>query len=75
MPAVVEHISADTITDERDNTFYLVRLTTERSDFAPDLSIIPGMTTQVDIVTGQKTVLQYLLKPVLRATSNAMRER
>ncbi|TVP93353.1 MAG: HlyD family type I secretion periplasmic adaptor subunit [Pseudomonadaceae bacterium] len=75
IPATVEHISADTITDERDNTFYLARLTTEKNAFAPDLSIIPGMTTQVDIVTGQKTVLQYLLKPVLRATSEAMRER
>lgn len=75
MQAKVEHISADTITDERDNTFYLVRLRTESSQFSEDLSIIPGMTTEVDIITGQKTVLQYLLKPVLRATSQAMRER
>lgn len=75
LPAQVEHISADTITDERDNTFYLVRLRTDASGFSDELSIIPGMTTEVDIVTGQKTVLQYLLKPVLRATSQAMRER
>jgi membrane fusion protein, adhesin transport system len=75
LPAAVEHISADTITDERDNTFYLVRLRTDASGFSEELSIIPGMTTEVDIITGQKTVLQYLLKPVLRATSQAMRER
>lgn len=75
LQAEVEHISADTITDERDNTFYLVRLRTDASGFSEELSIIPGMTTEVDIITGEKTVLQYLLKPVLRATSQAMRER
>ncbi|PKM29394.1 MAG: HlyD family type I secretion periplasmic adaptor subunit [Gammaproteobacteria bacterium HGW-Gammaproteobacteria-11] len=75
LEAVVEHISADTITDDRDNTFYLARLRTESAGFGQDLSIIPGMITQVDIITGKKTVLEYLLKPVLRATSEAMRER
>ncbi|GAP75555.1 hypothetical protein W04_2086 [Pseudoalteromonas sp. SW0106-04] len=39
------------------------------------LTIIPGMTTQVDIITGQKMVLDYLLKPILKATSQAMTER
>ncbi|RAU18408.1 HlyD family type I secretion periplasmic adaptor subunit [Nitrincola tibetensis] len=73
--AEVQHISADTITDEKDNTYYLVRLQTHTSGFADDLLIIPGMTTQVDIMTGKKTVLEYLLKPVLRATSQAMTER
>ncbi len=71
----VEHISADTITDERDNTFYLVRVRTHESGFDQDLTIMPGMTTQVDILTGKKTVLAYLLKPVLRAKQNALTER
>lgn len=75
LSAQVMQISADTITDERDNTFYLVQLKTNQKDFAKDLTIIPGMTTQVDIITGKKTVLEYLLKPVLRATSLAMTER
>jgi len=39
------------------------------------LKIIPGMTAVVDILTGEKSVLDYLLKPVLRARNNAMRER
>ena len=34
-----------------------------------------GMVASVDIITGEKTVLDYLLKPVKRATANAMRER
>ncbi|QEW06227.1 HlyD family type I secretion periplasmic adaptor subunit [Nitrincola iocasae] len=75
LDAEVEHISADTITDEQDNTYYLVRLRTYESGFNNDLTIIPGMITQVDILTGKKTVLEYLLKPVLRATSQAMSER
>ena len=40
-----------------------------------NLKIIPGMQATVDIRTGRKTVLQYLLKPVLRAKENALRER
>lgn len=75
LSAELEHISADTITDERDNTFYLVRVRTEESGFGEGLTIIPGMTTQVDILTGKHTILSYLLKPVLRATSNALGER
>ncbi|MDR9425612.1 MAG: HlyD family type I secretion periplasmic adaptor subunit [Marinobacter sp.] len=75
LKAELEHISADTITDEEDNTFYLVRLRTLENELSGELPIIPGMTAQVDIITGKKTVLSYLLKPVLRATSEAMRER
>ncbi|MEJ6496380.1 HlyD family type I secretion periplasmic adaptor subunit [Pseudoalteromonas lipolytica] len=75
LEAEVTHISADTITDDRDNTFYLVQLKTNRNHFSDNLTIIPGMTTQVDIITGKKTVLEYLFKPILRATSLAMSER
>ena len=50
---------------------------TDESRFgeADDLPVIPGMTAVVDILTGKKTVLQYLLKPVLRARERALRER
>lgn len=71
----VEHISADTITDERGNTFFLVRVRTEGSGFGEEHPVIPGMTAQVDIITGKRTVLEYLLKPVLRARANALTER
>lgn len=71
----VELISPDAITDEKDRTFYIVRVRTDRSGFDPTLPIIPGMMTQVDILTGKKTVLSYLLKPVLRAKQNALTER
>jgi len=75
--AKLEHISADSITDEKGNSFYLVRLRTEKNYLGPEndpLPIIPGMVTSVDILAGKKTVLSYLLKPVLRAKHMALRE-
>lgn len=80
LDATVEHISADTIVDENDrdaDSYYLIRVRTEESGFgeADGLPVIPGMTAVVDILTGKKTVLQYLLKPVLRARERALRER
>jgi len=75
LKAVVEHIGADTVMDERGNVFYVVRVRTAQSNFGKGLPIIPGMVAQVDILTGKKTILRYLLKPVLRAKSNAMKER
>ncbi|WP_020210353.1 HlyD family type I secretion periplasmic adaptor subunit [Gilvimarinus chinensis] len=71
----LEHISADTITDEDDQTYYLVRVRTREANFDEAHPIIPGMTAQVDILTGKKTILSYLLKPILRAKQNALTER
>ncbi|MDX9746103.1 MAG: HlyD family type I secretion periplasmic adaptor subunit [Syntrophales bacterium] len=78
LPAKLEHISADSITDERGNSFYLVRLRTKKNFLGTtqhQLPIIPGMVSTVDILTGKKTILSYILKPVLRAKSSALRER
>ncbi|ATJ82592.1 HlyD family type I secretion periplasmic adaptor subunit [Halomonas beimenensis] len=76
LDAELDHISADTITDDEGNTFYLVRVRTEEGGKQHEaLDVIPGMTAQVDILTGKRTVMQYLLKPVLRAWDNAMGER
>lgn len=75
LDAVVENISADSIVDEKGNAYYLVRVRTLRSSLGKGLPIIPGMVAQVDIMTGKKTVLSYLLKPVLKAKSYAFSER
>lgn len=75
LSATLQHISADTITDERDNTYYLVRAVSTDNDFSQRLQVIPGMTAQVDILTGKRSVLAYLLKPILRAKSNSLSER
>ncbi len=68
-------ISPDSVLDEKGNAFYHVRVRTRKTSLGPKLPIIPGMVAQVDILTGKKTILSYLLKPVLRAKSNAMTER
>jgi len=71
-------VSADTITDERGEEFYLVRVKSEKNYLGSEdnkKNIIIGMTAQVDIITGKKTVMQYLMKPILRAKYNALRER
>jgi adhesin transport system membrane fusion protein len=78
LPATLERISADTITNEEDESFYLIYLRTEKNyidSSKGQLEIIPGMTVTVDILTGKKTVLDYLLKPILKAKNEALRER
>jgi adhesin transport system membrane fusion protein len=75
LDAVVDNISPDTTVDERGNAFYLVRVHTTRPGFGEKLPIIPGMTAELDVLTGNKSVLSYLLKPVLKIRSHALRER
>lgn len=75
LEASVENISPDTVVDERGNAFYLVRVRTKLAGFNDKLPIIPGMTAEVDVLTGKKSVLSYLLKPVLKVRDYALRER
>ncbi|MCE6977816.1 HlyD family type I secretion periplasmic adaptor subunit [Pseudomonas frederiksbergensis] len=79
LKAKLEQIGADTITDEdKKTTYYIIKLRTERSHLGTDekpLLIIPGMVASVDIITGKKTVLSYLLKPIIRARAEALHER
>ncbi len=78
LDGVVETISADTIQDKEGNSFYQVRVRTDKNSLtSPDgekLPIIPGMTASVDIITGKRSVLDYLLKPILKARHSALRE-
>jgi adhesin transport system membrane fusion protein len=80
LKGIVESISADTLSDEanRGESFYKVLLRTESSHISyagQELDIIPGMMATVDILTGRKTVLTYLLKPLIKASQEALRER
>jgi len=78
LEGTVENISADTIQNEKGENFYLVKVRTKNNAIAyrgEKLPIMPGMTAQVDILTGKKSVLAYLLKPILKAKQNALRER
>jgi len=73
---VVERIGADTITDEKDETFYQVIVSIDMSEtnVAGGMRVIPGMVATVDISNGERTVLEYLLKPVLKIRDQALRE-
>jgi adhesin transport system membrane fusion protein len=73
--ADVVQIGADSVLDEKGNAFFHIRVRTRKPSLGPGLPIIPGMVAQVDILTGKKSVLSYLLKPVLRAKANALTER
>ncbi len=76
--AEVIDISADTLVDESGQPYYQVRLRLRDPVLAKAgkrIKVIPGMTGQVEILTGRRTVLQYLLKPFLRVRAEALRER
>jgi adhesin transport system membrane fusion protein len=78
LSAKLEQISADTIEDRRGDVFYQVRVRTEHNAIVyqgKDLDIMPGMLATVDILLGKKTVLDYILKPVLKARQRALREK
>lgn len=78
LKAKLEHISADTIRDDQGESFYRVYLRTEQSTMSHQgemLPIIPGMTATVEILTGKKSVYDYILKPILKARDQALRER
>lgn len=74
----VERISADTITNDKGESFYQIHVRTKKNYILHNgkhLLIKPGMAVTVDIKTGEKTVLDYILKPILKTKQNAMRER
>jgi membrane fusion protein, adhesin transport system len=77
LTAKLEHISADSITNEKGEPFFLIRLRTDKNYLGDikHLPIIPGMMTTVDILTGRKTILDFLMKPLNKIRERAFRER
>ncbi len=74
----VDNISPDTITDKKENTFYIIHIETDKNYLgskAHPLNIIPGMVASVDIVTGKKTIMQYILKPILKSKEYVFSEK
>jgi len=75
----VVRVSADSIYDEAERqAYFIVIVETQKSYLMAAgrrLPITPGMMTDTQIITGRKSVLSYLLKPVLKARSDALRER
>jgi adhesin transport system membrane fusion protein len=76
-PANLNYISASTFLNEKEEAYFLVRLETENSYLNEQQKLLPlmaGMTVDVDVLTGKKTVMDYLLKPILKAKNSALRE-
>ena len=76
-PANLNYISASTFLNEKEEAYFLVRLETENSYLNEQQKLLPlmaGMTVSVDVLTGKKTVMDYLLKPILKAKNSALRE-
>lgn len=75
----VTNVSADSIVDQNTSeTYYLVQIQADKAvlEFrGTDLPVLPGMVTSVDILTGKRTVLQYLLKPINKVQQEALSER
>lgn len=74
----VINISPDTIVEKDEKTFYVVRIETEKNyigDEEKSKNIIPGMVADVDILTGKKTILDYILKPILKTKTYTFTER
>ncbi|MDG6778958.1 HlyD family type I secretion periplasmic adaptor subunit [Thiomicrorhabdus sp. zzn3] len=77
LEGTVTRISADTITDEEGNSFYIARIQTVKNHLGTEempLYLLPGMTASVDIIVGKHTILDYLLKPIIKARELALRE-
>ncbi len=78
LTGTVQYISADTILDERqEHSYYIVTVKTNSNHLTnrtQRLPIIPGMTATIHIIAGKRTVLDYLLKPILRARDYALTE-
>lgn len=74
----IDWISADSIVDEKGDVYFLVHARTQAAALVVGdrrFPIIAGMTATVDVLTGRKTVLEYLLKPIRRTKDYALRER
>jgi len=75
----VVDISADTIIEpDTGESFYRVKVRTEETQLTrrgETHDIIPGMVVSVDILTGKKSIMDYLVKPFVKASKNALRER
>ncbi|WP_317202686.1 HlyD family type I secretion periplasmic adaptor subunit [Janthinobacterium sp.] len=78
LKAQVTRVGADAIPDERNEPYFEVQLSTDRRQLLTHgrvLPITPGMPVDVGILTGKRSVMQYIFKPVLRGLQSSLQER
>jgi adhesin transport system membrane fusion protein len=71
----VDNVSADSISDENGRPFFAVKVSVPRDSVKQSIRLMPGMVANVSIETEERTVLSYLLKPILRGTAEMFTER
>jgi membrane fusion protein, adhesin transport system len=74
----IENISADAILNDQEQYVYVIQVRTEENSLPSDdgnLPILPGMVAEVDILNGKKSIMRYLMNPVLKLQEKAFRER
>ena len=74
----VNFVGADTVTNEKGESYYIVRISPYITYLGTETNPLPvkvGMVADVDILTGKRTILQYLMKPIFKAKDNALIER
>lgn len=74
LDGTLEDISADVLQDEQGQSYYRIRLKADTASFGAEKPVIPGMTAQIDILSGRNTILDYLLKPIVKLRDNALRQ-
>ncbi len=78
IPGRLKSVSASTFQNEKGESFYKAKITLQKNYIGPDPTknkILPGMVVQADIITGEKTIIEYLLRPVNAALQTAFQER
>jgi len=75
IPGVITDISADSFVDEQSHaTFYRIKVALNKPKLDDNKKIMSGMITEVNILTGKRTILDYLLRPLIRVKDDAFRE-
>ncbi len=77
LEGVVDQVGADTLQGQNGEIYYPIKVRTLKKSLeyrGQEMRIMPGMQAQVDVLTGKKTVLQYLIKPIAKAKQSALRE-
>ena len=74
----MERISADTVEDQRGGTFFEIDVRTDKNYIGKNagaMPITPGMIAETEVIVGKRTILYYLIRPVLRMKDRALTEK
>jgi adhesin transport system membrane fusion protein len=74
----IEHVAADSVVPQQGEPYYLAHVRTSSNAidyYGKKLSISPGMLASVDVITGKRSILYYLTKPINKARERALTER